>query len=323
MQLIFKSHERNKAMKTDLHEKAMLVSLSISQWTARKYDKKVSKETAERYGTDERAGRYNKVLIAQQALKTIQKVVNASRTYHYENTLPWFDGITHVNVAGKKVEVPRTTLSSDRMLPAANFDVYSETMRDFRRQFESVTDEFIHNYPDLVKQAEYDLNGMFDPNDYPELIKIQFKFGFSFNIKPLPYAEDFRVDLQSNEVDRIKREIKERSAAVQKGVNHELWKRLHDVIKKMVERLSDTDKVFRDSLVWNVCELAELLPRLNINDDPQLKAMSDKIINDLCVHDPSELRENPVKRQDTCDKAKALLKESDAIMDKMEGMFGV
>lgn len=73
----------------NLTEKAMLVRLSISQWTARKYDKKISREVASLHNTSSDAGRYNKVLIAKQAIEAIQKIVSESRTYHYINTLAW------------------------------------------------------------------------------------------------------------------------------------------------------------------------------------------------------------------------------------------
>lgn len=62
-----------------LANKAMQVRLSISQWSARKYDRKVSSEVASKYNTDNDAGRYNKVLIAKDAIVKIQKIANAAR----------------------------------------------------------------------------------------------------------------------------------------------------------------------------------------------------------------------------------------------------
>lgn len=105
-----------------LSEKAMLVKLSISQWTARKYDRKVSHEVNSQYGANADAGRYNKVLIAQEAIKKITKVANEARTFHYYQTLSWSD-------------------EGYRMLPAANFMDYSTKMREFRSKFETVVNE--------------------------------------------------------------------------------------------------------------------------------------------------------------------------------------
>ena len=48
---------------THLSDKALLVNLSIKQWTAKKLDKRASVEIAKIHGADSRAGRYNKSLL--------------------------------------------------------------------------------------------------------------------------------------------------------------------------------------------------------------------------------------------------------------------
>ncbi len=46
-----------------LSSRAMLCSLSISMWSARKYDPEASEEIAQRHGAQPDAGRYHKVLL--------------------------------------------------------------------------------------------------------------------------------------------------------------------------------------------------------------------------------------------------------------------
>src|SRR5579859_6280593 len=66
---------------SDLSNTAMLASLSIHQWSAKKYDKKVSQEVAANHGMrDSSLGRYNKSLIAKKALDKISKIAGAART---------------------------------------------------------------------------------------------------------------------------------------------------------------------------------------------------------------------------------------------------
>ena len=76
-------------MPFDITEKAMLASLHIRQWAARKHDKAVSREVNTHYGSQADAGRFNKVLATKEALKEIQTVVSAARGFHLEQTLPW------------------------------------------------------------------------------------------------------------------------------------------------------------------------------------------------------------------------------------------
>jgi len=96
---------------SNLNEKAMLVKLSVSQWTARKYDKKVSQEINDQYSAHD-AGRYNKVLIAQEEIKKISKVASQARSFHYFNTLPWDDNGSRIlpSVGGQQKSNKQTTL---------------------------------------------------------------------------------------------------------------------------------------------------------------------------------------------------------------------
>jgi len=52
----------------NLNDRALLVQLSISQWTARKFDKRVTRDVASSHGTTIDVGRYNKVLLPMNDL---------------------------------------------------------------------------------------------------------------------------------------------------------------------------------------------------------------------------------------------------------------
>jgi len=74
-----------------LSSRAMLCSLSISMWSARKHDPDASQEIAQRHGAQADAGRYHKVLLPKEALAEVQKIVSDARQEHYFMTLPWDD----------------------------------------------------------------------------------------------------------------------------------------------------------------------------------------------------------------------------------------
>jgi len=59
-----------------LSSRAMLCSLSISMWSARKHDPEASEEIAQRHGAQANAGRYHKVLLPKEALAEILKIVS-------------------------------------------------------------------------------------------------------------------------------------------------------------------------------------------------------------------------------------------------------
>lgn len=280
-----------------LSEKAMLVSLSISQWTARKKDKRATSEIHDRYNADDKSGQYNKALIAKDRLETIRQTATAAREEHYKLTLPWLD-------------------TGARILPSAMFDQYSQAMRDHRARFEQAVREFLTNYEAYVHEARYRLNGLYDPADYPQPEEMAAKFSFSCDVLPLPDAADFRVQLQAEDMERLQRNTQQRIDQAQAQATQDLYGRLAEVVGRMAERLGgDEKKTFRNSLVENVRELVDLIPGLNVTQDPRIEEIRQAAADRLTKYEPDTLRENSRARQETAQAAQD-------IMDKMSAYMG-
>jgi hypothetical protein len=244
-------------MNFDITEKAMLASLQISQWSARKHDKRVSAEVNEKYNGKD-AGRFNKALASKESLKEIQAAVGAARTFHMEQTLAW----------GERGE---------RLLPSKNYGEYSRQMRIFKQDFDRAVQAFVCRLPPGHIRGSPELGGLFCREDYPEVSEIRAKFDFKTVIAPVPTGEDFRVSLARDEVAAIKTDIEQRLIESNAAATRDLWQRLYEVVGHMVDRLSDPDAIFRDSLVGNIIKMTELLPRLNLHDDPALEVMRRQI----------------------------------------------
>jgi hypothetical protein len=286
-----------------LSEKAVLVNLSISQWTARKEDKKITKEVEEKYQAHD-AGRYQKALIAQDEIKKLGKFANEARTFHYENTLPWND-------------------QGFRILPTANYLTYTQKIQGFKTAFENAVSIFLDAYPDLVQEAKNRLNGLFNPFDYPPIEEVTRKYGFSVQVNPMPDSSDFRVSLQSDDLEAIRADLEKRIKENTQQAINDLWQRLYNAVNHMATTLEDSEATFRDSLVQNIIDLCELLPRLNLMDDPNLEEMRKEVKNKLTKYNPEELRPKNAKtgieegyraraRDETAEEAKAILKSMEA-----------
>lgn len=272
-------------VETALNNSAMLVTLTISQWTARKFDKTVSAEV-ERSHQARDAGRYSKHLVAKDALEAISKIASAARTYHYKTTLPWGD-------------------NGDRLLPAILFEDYAKAIRSYKSQFEGSVRTFVRDYPQLVADARARLGTMYRPEDYPPVSSISERFSIATEFSPVPTSGDFRVDLNEEYVDSIKRDLETRLVSRQEEAVRHCYTRLKEVIGNIHERLADEDKVFRDTLITNAEELISILPALNITNDPALRALSDEV-KELLVH-PDRLRQDKTLRSQTADRAAEIL----------------
>jgi hypothetical protein len=272
---------------TPLSRKAMLVSVSISQWSARKLDKRVTDETNRKYNAADNAGRYNKLLIESERLAKITAIVSAARALHYSMTMPWAD-------------------DGPRILPNKLFVKFSESFRTLKREFEAAADEFAVGYPGFVAERKIALNGLFNESDYPDASEIRNKFHLEMSLLPFPDADDFRAELDADTVADIKREIAETSShAIGDAMRHTA-RQIVETVGRMASKLKEykpgegkekAEGVFRNSLVENVRELANLLPAFNLTEDPKLAAITDRIAKELCAENASDLRKNDTARE--------------------------
>ena len=279
----------------NLNDRALLVQLSVSQWTARKYDKKATKEVADANGTTTAVGRYNKSLLPMNdLLDNIHKKTTHIRQRYYDNTLPW-------------------GIDGTQMLPTSNYLQFMADFRKERDEWNILVRNFVDHYDTLKEDAKRILGGLYDPADYPSAVDIRQKFHMDMAVFPVPSA-DFRVSIASDELSRIQQDVERRVAEAQTNAMKDVWQRLFDRVKHMAEKLADPKAIFRDSMVENAREICALLPRLNFTDDPNLEALRQQVEASLIKH-PEALRNDPDLRRDTAAEAKA-------IMDKMSVFMG-
>lgn len=279
----------------NINEKAMLVRLNISQWTARRFDFKATRKLIEDHGAKADSGRFNKLLVDNIEVKKYQHAANEARIFHYENTLPWGD-------------------DNSRILPADNYLKYTSKMRELKSKFEKAANDFIEEYPSLIQKAENDLSTLFKSSDYPAPHELTGKFAFDVSVVPVPTANDFRVSLSNDDLTRIKADIEGRVKDSVASAMSEAWKRLFTAVRNMAVKLSDDDAVFRNSLIGNIAELCDLLPRLNLTNDTKLAEIIEDARKALVPLDPKDLRDKQIDRKKATIKAQTVLKKMTAYM---------
>ena len=168
-------------------------------------------------------------------------------------------------------------------------------------------ENFIKAYPALKDEAQHRLNNMFNEEDYPDLGTLRTKYSFSTQVSRVPVADDFRVNLNDDEIESIKASIEKQVQESTKSAMHDLWTRLFGVVQHMAERLSKEDNKFKNSLVNNINELCDLLPKLNITNNPELTKSVQEIESKLTAYDPQTLREDKTARNETAVEAQKIL----------------
>lgn len=273
-----------------IQEKAMLMDINISQWSARKLDRKVTQEVNKSHNASDDAGRYNKMLVSDPAIKELASIARDARGHFFKHTLPWQD-------------------TGSRILPAVTFMQLAQDMGRFKASFESKVHEIILNYNEMIRKAKTRLNGMFNMSDYPNASQIEKYYSFDVRVLPVPHAGDFRVELQEHIIDRIKDSMAEKEKESLELATQDLWKRVYDAVENVATQMSKPKPIVFDSLIGNVKELCKILPSLNINDDAGLDSVLADLESGLATVDTDSLKGDSAHgtRRDVAKEASGIL----------------
>jgi hypothetical protein len=144
---------------------------------------------------------------------------------------------------------------------------------------------------------------------------IRKRFYVDVEVKPVPESGDFRTELSEKTVKAIVADIERRGKQRVELAMQDIYQRVADMTERMVERLrafkpaegdERSQNIFKDSLVWNIKELADLLPVLNITGDTRIDALQLQL-KGLTENSPEILRSNDRIRAKTADKADKIL----------------
>lgn len=255
----------------DFATRVMLVTLSVSRWRARATDKKVNKEVATAHNTVDSIGNYRKSLLPQDAATyaAIVTAEGAARTYHYANTLPWSD-------------------TGARVLPAANYMQYCTGMRKCVADYESACAAFYPEYPQLREDAKKLLNGLYKDSDYPDAKDMPSYFGMKYVVTPVPMGDDFRVDLPQEIAEDLRSEIEANTVGMLDAAMSDAWQQLYKCVKHFRQEMEKgpaangkAKGVQWASLIDNMSDLCDVMPRLNIKQDPHMDAMTIALKRDV------------------------------------------
>lgn len=277
---------------------ALLVELSISCWTARKLDKKVGLEVDSAKNTKVKAGNYHKHLLAgSPALDAVTKYAAQVRLWNNLNSMPWSD-------------------NGQRIVTAEHFfNGFKAQMDQHKENFEELTASFLQQYPTLISAAAFQLGDLFDRDEYPDVKDIAHKFRFHYAVLPVPTAGDFRIDINEQAKAELAKQYTDHFNQRLNAAMADIWKRLHECLCHMSDRLETTDdgkrKIFHDTMLSNAAELVKLLGRLNVTGDPQLEDARVQLEKAIGIADIDDLKENEGARMEVKQRVDSILAKFD------------
>jgi hypothetical protein len=284
----------------DLASAGVISKLSIRQWSGRRGDKQAGRETAARNRADEKMVRVSKSLIPAESLEPIKKLATEVRTYHYENTIVWAEGA--------------------QFLPARLSIPYSAAMQEFRLRFEGLARIFCEQYPGFIESAPKLLGELYCPEDYPTPARMKRLFALDVSYEPVPEAGHFVANFASTTLSEFRRDLEKKNEQREREMRRDLWERLRDPVLKMAEALSQPDRIFRDTLVTNVHDIAERIDSLNVFNDHELASVAATLRGTLAELDPDLLRSSSTDRTAAAEAARSM---ADRIAASMTGFMSM
>ena len=267
---------------------AVLIDLSISTWTGRKRDRETTAEVIrdKQAGSSKSASVIKNLMSDDKDLDSIRAYQQDTRLYLVKHTLRWSDGGT-------------------RLLPTnLIFEVTSE-MDGRIAEFNTRVDRFVSNYALKVSAAAFKLGQLFNRAEYPDVGDVRRKFAMQYVINPVPTSGDFRVDVQKDIGEYLKKQFAQDAEKRLTEMMREPWERIYEQLTHVKERMDAsltyepgpvadgrrTPKLFQ-SLIDNALDVVNLLDKMNITNDPQLADCAAKMRRLFSNLDIKSMRES-------------------------------
>ena len=204
----------------------------------------------------------------------------------------------------------------------ANYEHYTELMDIMREKVVKERTRFIQDYDDNVEQARTDLGKLFRMEDYPSRESLQGKFGIRYRIVPVPDADQFMARLASEDTEKVKKDIERHVSEKLHDAVGDLYRRLGEAVERVSNRLKEDEEgkplVFRNSMIENIRELVDIVPRLNIFGNEDLARLCGEVKDRIASVDPDTLRPSrtydPVVRRQ-------VKRDADLLMEQFAGYF--
>lgn len=283
-----------------ISERAMMAKLSVKGWGGSVVDKEVTEEVSRNHEASIKgAGRYSKTLVAGHFKKHLGSTVSKARQTHLALTLPWGD-------------------DGARILAASGYLHYNEQMQRRQQEFNRAADLFCKGLDEYKAEAETRLGNMYDPADYPNQKDLREMYSMNVEIGNVEESDDFRANLPEDAVKSIMEGIEHRNKVKMTNAMNDVFKRVEAVAGKMSKTLKEykpatangpAEGTFKDSLVTNIKDQADLLDALNITGDERIFKLKEEMLKGLVEHSPEILRNDKDLRKDTAAKAEEILKK--------------
>ena len=282
-----------------LDNKAVLIQLSISMPEFRKIDKGIIQKSAQEFNMKRGSVSATKRLMSSQRLEDLKGLRTTIREWFHDNTLPW--GMRGVSLCA-----------------STNYLQLRKEYTEYQKLWSNNVGQFEAEYPQLVLEAQTYVGDRYRASDYPSVGELRDRFNLDLAVFPVP-SNDFRVEMSDVEKAKLERDVDRRVADAEAAAGKELVNRILEPLSALSTALLDPTAVFKDTKVTNLHHVANLVNRLNFNDDPTISSIKQDIDAKLTGYNIHALRHDPVLRKQKGEEAKSIVEKVNSLINNMNG----
>lgn len=272
-----------------LGSRAVLADLTISKWLGTVTDREASNELADAKGAERDRVKVVKRLFTN--LRGITSVLDTMYNEYKHCTAAWEEG--------------------RRLLAVDKFEHLTKIERECSDKLEKALDEAKDRWADMLNEAKEGLVGLNREDQFITFSEFRSKFRIKLNFFPIPEKGHFIVESEKKLVDEMTRNFDEAIKEKQLLATDDVKSRIAKAVKELVERLSGENMKFSFSheVMDSIRSMVEMLPSLNLFDDPEINEMIEELKVNLCEVTDRDLKHKGKKR--------VILGKAKAMLDKM------
>ena len=285
---------------TTIASSASLVDMSISQWAARKKDKRASAEVAYANNAETGIANVTKDLLADSPeLKAIKDMTSAIRVFHQDMTFPW---------------------GMHNLLPTSRYFDYHKRITEMFQKWDGLVSEFLASYEWQLAHTHAladKMGDLFNPDEYPTVDEVRSKFSYRLGYYPVP-QNDWRVEMNQAGLTQMQGQFSDYVENNVKGMFTRVYEQLLKPLQTMSERLDYTDnedkQIFRNTLVSNLINMVDTLEQVNVTNDAELAETRMQLVEALDGVTADGLRDDAYLRRETKRKVDDIINNLPSLM---------
>ena len=282
-----------------------LVDLRLRSWSGKRTDRGASDELIAQKHAVRDSGAFVKNLLASAdaELKAVHTWGNAMRSLVYSRTLPW----SSTSDDGAK--------RGERVIAAAKTMEFLVELAGVKREYDNSVLALAAVWPQRCASAIAALGGLGDPGDYPMAGDLPGMFSVSVDIRPIPAQSDFsRLNVPAELASALGQRAAEQAEVQVANAMAELQAKLVEGLDRLNTQLSkhgagETTRLYK-SLITNLQGTVDMARSMNLNSNPKLAELADKVEAKLLQAPIEAYKEDPFKALQIAAEAKALCAEA-------------